>query len=152
MTAALHVLQALAAIHNHQAQPAGTGIVFLLVDDESDAFGAHLAATLFDSFWNQVLLREFMPAADNFAKPFSACQNLHDQSATLRKSFLLIDDVAFFECHAKSFGNSSALNGGVLVLLQRQDGALSRFYDRVGEESEQQNPQCRDRKDHGDGR
>src|SRR5437660_12863535 len=34
-------------------------------------------------------------------------------------------------------------------LRQRQDGALSRFYDRVGEESEQNNPQSCDRQDHG---
>src|SRR5947208_3954459 len=32
-----------------------------------------------------------------------------------------------------------------LVLRQRQDGALSRFHDRVREESEQNNPQSRDR-------
>src|SRR5437588_11616059 len=49
----------------------------------------------------------------------------------------------------ESFSNSFRETEEFLVLRQRQDGALSRFYYRVGEESEQNNSQGCDRQNHG---
>src|SRR5207245_5465639 len=97
MAAAVHALQRVAAVDDHQAQAARVGMALLLVDDVADALGAELAAELVETGGHDVLLRQLVAAADDLLEALPPVHHFDDQPATVRVAFELVDDIALFQ-------------------------------------------------------